>query len=98
MMDDESSKADKLSRKMHSFIIRKGNKQYLGITSKIKNSRESLDDFNDDDEFTFLPKKKDDDNDWEKLDNEQKYVQNKRNKKDNDNKDSGGSGTSKIHQ
>jgi hypothetical protein len=36
--DDESSKANKLSRKMHFFVIRKGNKDkekiYLGISSQ----------------------------------------------------------------
>jgi hypothetical protein len=42
--DDKSSKADKLSRKMHSFVTRKGNKHkekiYLGVTAKTKHSRE----------------------------------------------------------
>jgi hypothetical protein len=60
--DDESSKADKMSRKMHSFVTRKGNKCkqkiYLGITAKTKHSRESLNDSNDDDKFTFSPKEK----------------------------------------
>jgi hypothetical protein len=36
--DDESSRAEKLSRKIHSFVTRKRSKQkiYLGITTKIK--------------------------------------------------------------
>jgi hypothetical protein len=50
-----------------------------------------VDDSNNDDKFTFSPNEKDDDNDWEKLDN----VRNKRNKKDNDDKDPGRSRTSK---
>jgi hypothetical protein len=53
--DDESSKTDKLSQKMHSFVTRKKNKHkekiYLGNQTKH-------------DEFTFSPKEKDDDNNW----------------------------------
>jgi hypothetical protein len=93
--DDENSKTDKLSRKMHSIVTRKGNKQYLGIATKIKHLKESI---NVSDDFTFSPKEKDDNNDWEKLDNEQEFIQNKRDKKDDDDKDPGGSGFLKILQ
>jgi hypothetical protein len=43
--DDQSSKADKLCRKMYSFVTRKGNKHkekiYLGITTKKPNIQEN---------------------------------------------------------
>jgi hypothetical protein len=81
----------------HSFVTRKKNKHkekmYLGITTKTKHSKKSLNDSNDD-EFTFSPKEKN--NDWEKLDNQQESIQNKTNKQNNNNKDFEGSGTIKI--
>jgi hypothetical protein len=47
---------------MHSFVTRKGNKCkqkiYLGIIAKTKHARESLNDSNDDVEFTFHQRKK----------------------------------------
>jgi hypothetical protein len=47
---------------MYSFVTKKENKQYLGIATKIKHSKKSMDNSNND-EFTFSPNKKKDDND-----------------------------------
>jgi hypothetical protein len=74
-LDDENSRADKLSRKMYSFVIKKEKKSkkkiYSGIKGKTRHSRDMPVDLNNNDKFTFSPEVEENNNNWEKLDNEQ---------------------------
>jgi hypothetical protein len=88
--DDDSSKAEKIAKRMHNFIV---NKTVLepktpapGIKCKTKCPREIPEEYN---EFQFL------DDEWVLENNGQQLASMKRNKKDNHDKDPNGMGPAK---